>query len=186
MLWRKFIRVSRIAVVVVICIVTSPVTARNVHEWPQWSPMGKADFSFVFWRIYTSTLLSKTGNIDVKVSYSRQSVALIIEYHRDISASQLLEATSDQWLALKFDSGQIAIWLKALSRIYPEIVEGDSLAFVVENDVGQFYFRPRNETQWRKLGLDVERGFVDAFISIWLSEKTEYPRQRQQLLGKEK
>ncbi|MCE0496243.1 chalcone isomerase family protein [Vibrio salinus] len=157
--------------------------SREDFFWQQWTKQGEAEFSYLFWDIYSSSLRFQSEEVVPEKPLSEQNLALVIRYQRDIKGEKLVEATKDQWEQQNYTHDQLDRWLEQLSSIYPDVTEGDSLAFVVLDKRGYFYFKPVHSPDWVKIGQSFSPAFSDAFLSIWLGEKTEYPAQRQQLFG---
>ena len=61
--------------------------------------------------------------------------------------------------------------------MWPNIVNGDSLALLIQNDKSTFYFNDRH------LGVIEDANFGQLFIDIWLSQNTSQPTLRIELLG---
>ncbi|WP_434361511.1 chalcone isomerase family protein [Parasalinivibrio latis] len=146
-----------------------------------WKPVGHATLSWGFWDIYHSTLYTPDGYFG---SLSVTPLKLQIKYKRDITKQRLLDATEKQWQHLGYPKENISLWLVTLETIWPEINKGDKLSYLLENGIGWFRF-------WPLGGKDGEIGKIDdpelarAFIEIWLSEDTAYPKLRLALLGGE-
>ncbi|RQW61983.1 hypothetical protein [Vibrio viridaestus] len=155
-------------------------------DWYQWSKVGQADFSVFIWDIYVSQLLSEEGTVNIQKPFAEQNIALVIQYKRDITATKLLEATEDQWHGLGYPDDEIKHWSKNLAQVYPDIEEGDSLSYVSRSGAASFYFKAVGANEWNKVSNDLSPEFTNAFLSIWLSDDTQYPQQRQKLLGENK
>ena len=141
--------------------------------WSQWKAVGQGQLTWAFWVIYDSELRTPTGSY----SDNQQELVLIIDYRRDITKKALLEATGDQWQHLGIKAEQRTLWLKQLDSIWPDIQEGDQLAFVLTRQGGRFY--QKEEPLGERLNLGISRAFID----IWLSPKTAYPELRKNLIG---
>ncbi len=155
----------------------------GVKDWKQWPAVGKAELRWFVFDVYTSELRSESGRYQENQRPVDQNLVLKITYRRSIDAEDLLEATQEQWLHLGYAQTDIEQWSKVLAEIYPSVSEGDELSFVIHNQQGGFFFRKRTQADWQSLGEIKEPLFSNAFISIWLSPETEYPRLRQQLIG---
>jgi len=140
----------------------------------QLKKVGAGTMSWMFLDIYQATLFTRDGLYSSTV-YPQ---ALTINYLKNINKKRLIEATKEQWLLQGFENEKVAYWLQSLDKIWPDIKSGDSLTFYVdENKKGVFYHNKA------LLGGINSGGFADAFLSIWLSDKTSEPTLRQQLLG---
>ena len=140
----------------------------------QLQKVGNGTMSWMFLDIYDASLFTDSG--DYKADVYPQ--VLTITYLKSINKQRLIKATEDQWLLQKFENTKVKHWLLSLQDIWPDIKSGDSLTFyVAENKKGYFY---HNQTLLGEINTD---GFSDAFLAIWLSEKTSQPKLRRQLLG---
>jgi len=144
------------------------LTAVNVKE------VGRAKFSFLFWDIYNSILYTKSGHyLPEKPS---PYLLFEIEYLKDITATDLLERTIEQWQHLSLTETQYAQFIPVLEGIWPDISAGDKLALFVQNDQSTFYFNGV------KIGFVEQKEFSKLFLDIWLSKKTSQPELRDELL----
>ncbi len=151
-------------------------------EWQRWPVVGQASLSWFWLDIYSSQLRSPDGKYDQSKDITPHPVALEIRYMRDISNAQLLDATEEQWQNLGFSKQQIKRWISQLSGIFPSVKMGEILAYVTDGRVGKFIYTP-NGREPQILGHISDEQLNDAFLAIWLSTKTEYPKLRQQLIG---
>lgn len=130
--------------------------------------------SWMFLDIYHASLFTSTGDYNERI-YPQ---ALTINYLKNISKKSLIEATQEQWLLQDVDQVKLNHWLTLLHQIWPDINKGDNLTFYVTgNKEGHFYY---NQALVGSINSD---GFSDAFLNIWLSEKTSQPKLRRQLLA---
>ncbi|MDO6706973.1 chalcone isomerase family protein [Photobacterium sp. 1_MG-2023] len=155
--------------------IVSQVSASGT--WQAWPTVGEATLKWGPWVIYDSQLRSPSGRYDAQVSEAQTSLALVIRYRRDIDKDDLLEATDEQWQKLGFSSGKRQRWLRQLAGIWPDVRKGDRLIFVTHAEGGTFY---RDN---RVIGEVADEEMAKAFISIWLSPRTEYPDLRRRLIG---
>ncbi|MCG9682686.1 chalcone isomerase family protein [Vibrio sp. Isolate23] len=149
-------------------------------NWQEWRQVGSAQLTYFFFDIYRSQLLTPTGNYTQSRDISPHPLALSIEYQRDISQKQLVNATREQWEKLGYsDTGP---WVTQLEKIFPDIKDGQQLTYVSDGDKGRFYFSSHQEkNQW--IGSITDPKLNDAFLAIWLSPQTQYPKLRQDLIG---
>ena len=137
--------------------------------------VGKAKLEVFIFDVYYSTLYSANG----KYSEDNYPMALDIEYLRNIKAKDLVDTTQEEWQKLGFEESRIANWIPLIERVWPDIKKGDKLLFRVENDgASEFYF---NSESLKKID---DISFGKAFLAIWLSEKSSYPKVRKKLIGK--
>ncbi|UJF21557.1 chalcone isomerase family protein [Shewanella sp. OMA3-2] len=136
--------------------------------------VGEAELDVLWFDVYLAKLYSLDG------TYQPESfpIKLAIQYHRDISAAELIEATIEQWQANGLTESQINRIKPHLALSWPDVNNNDTLSFIIHNDKqAEFLF---NDKPFYQLD-DAE--FSAAFIGIWLSETTTEPKLRQQLIG---
>lgn len=185
MQWLNFIAGSSRWLCVSLTFLSVATTAKESTIWQHWTKQGQAEFSYLFWDVYSSALFSELMEVETEHELSAQNLALVIRYQRDIKGKRLVEVTKEQWEKQQYSHVEMAQWLTELQRIYPDVTEGDSLAFVVRHKQGQFYFKSNHASEWEKIGMLFSSTFANAFLAIWLGEETEYPQQRRQLLGEQ-
>lgn len=136
--------------------------------------VGSASMSMMWFDIYSATLYS----IDGKYQAEQWPLKLEIEYHRDIDAEDLIDATVDQWLHLGLSEQQIDQYREQLVNAWPDVKEGDRLTFMVNTRAqAEFLFNDKPYFQVSNAQ------FPEDFLAIWLSENTSRPKLRQQLIG---
>ncbi|QIR15328.1 chalcone isomerase family protein [Shewanella aestuarii] len=136
--------------------------------------VGEADMDVMWFDVY----LAKLYTTDGQYQQNRYPVMLDIEYHRDISAQDLIEATIDQWQAMGLSASEIDNIKTHLSSAWPDVAKGDRLSFVIHNhQLAEFLVNDKPFYQVSDLV------FSQAFIDIWLSERTSRPKLRKQLIG---
>jgi hypothetical protein len=162
--------------------VASNVAQRSNHDWRGWATVGQAQLSVLFFDIYQSELLSPNGGYSVEKDITPHPLALSITYQRDISQQQLLDATVEQWQKLGFKGSETSQWADTLSSIFPDIEEGHNITYVTNGQQGQF-FHADEVSNAKLIGVIEDEAFNDAFLAIWLSPNTDYPKLRQGLIG---
>ena len=146
----------------------------SATEWKNWQTVGKGQLTWGFWVIYDSELRTPSGTLRSE----QGSLALLITYRRNIDKKELLGATDDQWQHLGIPQSRRTLWLAELDSIWPDIQKGDQLTFVYSDEGGTFY------QSGKKIGGSIGPEFAKAFIDIWLSPETAYPKLRMQLIGR--
>jgi len=139
-------------------------------------PLGNTVFSFLFWDLYKSELL--TTSKQYPLQSDQDKLLYEIEYFKAISAKSLVEKTVEQWQHLGFKPSRYEPYLSKLQRIWPDIQPGDKLTFVMSNANSAFYYNKR------LVGVMGDIEFGPLFLDIWLSEKTSEPKLRKELLGR--
>lgn len=162
-----------------------PAPAAHAADWLNWRKVGSAALTWGPFTVYTSQLRTPDG----RYSGPDRDQALIITYQRDIARDELVGATRDQWQALGIlkSEPQSEAWLGMLDNLWPDVVQGTQLAFVVHNGQGQFWYRATAaQKTFLPLGPAQSDAFSRHFLAIWLDPRTQYPELRQQLIGGEK
>lgn len=135
--------------------------------------VGEARLKVWFWEVYESSLYTASGDYNAQ----NYPIALQIDYLRDISAEDLVEATAEQWQKQGLDDKRTSPWIERIKALWPDIRKGDQLIFRVDNNQkGRFYYNQE------PLGEVEDTDFAPAFLGIWLSPDTEYPKLREKLI----
>ncbi|MBR9874691.1 MAG: hypothetical protein GYB23_10525 [Vibrionaceae bacterium] len=163
--------------------VGADTTSVNTAEWSQWKTVGEAKLTWFIFDIYESRLRAPDGRYQVGSDVSPHPIALEIYYQRDVTKQQLLEVTDEQWQKLGVNKQRRQEWLSELSKMYPNINKGDELAYVTDGKAGHLIYRRAGDAFMQTVGYVEDEGLNDAFLSIWLSPKTEFPKLRKQLIG---
>ncbi|PJE78843.1 hypothetical protein CI610_02198 [invertebrate metagenome] len=139
-----------------------------------WHLVGKARFSFLWFKVYDARLLTPDGHyID-----GQRPVRFEINYHLPVTSQQLVQLTHKEWGKQNLFHPAQAGWLEDLMFIWPEIQSGDTLVLEI-NAAGHSVFFYNGMA----LGTMENTDFGSHFLAIWLSEKSSNLLQRQQLLG---
>ncbi|MBB1437145.1 chalcone isomerase family protein [Shewanella sp. SG41-4] len=136
--------------------------------------VGTADMSLLWLDIYSAKLFS----IDGKYQANRFPMTLDIQYHRDIDAIDLVDATIEQWQHLGVTKANIELYRQQLINAWPNVKQGDRLTFKVNTPEDAAFLL--NDTPYYQVS---NAQFPEAFLDIWLSEKTSHPKLRNQLIG---
>jgi len=153
-----------------------PATLSSFKQQNELKVVGNATFSLLFWDLYKSQLSTVSG--DYTPSSSHVNLVYKIDYLKDVSATDLVEYTIEQWQYLGVSKEQYKHYLPQLTEIWPDIKAGDSLALVVKNNLSAFYYNGE------LLGVMAGENFALLFLDIWLSKETSEPKLRDQLLGR--
>ncbi len=158
-----------IIILVSFSLSASPVASLNKQ--------GEGEMNYLFWTIYRAEYFSgQSSSVG-----GNKTEALRITYKKSISRQVLLDATYDQWSKLGYRDGQVSDWLTSLGAIWPNVEPGDQLTILVTSSgISEFYLSDK------MIGSISDEKFGDAFLSIWLSERTSEPDLRLQLLGKKR
>ncbi|MCP4789660.1 MAG: hypothetical protein GY881_05440 [Gammaproteobacteria bacterium] len=141
--------------------------------YPQYQRVGQADINWLWIKLYEAELRTPSGHYHGQA----RSLSLELTYERAFSCEQLITATLKEWQRQNLDYRPQ--WEHALRQIWPDIKPNDRLLLYVD-DQGHGYFY-HNQVP---IGALKEAAFTQAFTDIWLSENTQQPSSRQQLIGK--
>jgi hypothetical protein len=136
--------------------------------------VGQAKLSVLFWDVYDSSLYTPSGRFEGIAA----PLKLELVYLRNITSRELVDATREQWQKLGLYRPDHEPWLQQLQTMWPNVKPGDSITLDWSSvERSRFYFNGR------LIGSIESPDFGQMFAAIWLSEKTEYPKVRKQLIG---
>ncbi|MGR4988446.1 MULTISPECIES: chalcone isomerase family protein [Vibrio] len=157
--------------------------ATTTGNWLQWQTVGEAQLTWFVFDIYKSRLKAPGGQYLVSSDVSPHPFALEINYQRDISKEQLLDVTDEQWQKLGFTQAYRQQWISELNTMFPDIKKGDELTYLTDGTNGQLIYRKAGREPYQTVGYVRDEHLNDAFLSIWLSPQTAFPKLRKQLIG---
>jgi hypothetical protein len=155
----------------------------GASSWQHWQTVGEAQLTWFIFDIYKSRLKTPDGQYTVSSDVSPHPFALEINYQRDISKQQLLDVTDEQWQKLGFTQPYRQQWISELNNMLPNIKKGDELTYLTDGTTGQLIYRQAGREPYQTVGYVKDERLNDAFLSIWLSPQTEFPKLRKQLIG---
>ena len=159
--------------VVLICMLFAPVVKRDLSFPEDLKKVGQAELQVLWFDIYEARLLNPEGIY----SGSGGKMMLTLDYKRRISVEDLLDETEFQIKRFARPS-DIRGWLSQLEAFWVTVKKGDQLAFYIDaQGGGHFFFNQK----W--IGVINEPDFSQAFINIWLSDQSSYPRLAKRLRG---
>lgn len=154
------------------------------NNWFDWPTVGSADFNWLLFDVYHSELKVKTGTFKTDKTLVEQDLVLIIRYERSISSDQFSSATLKQWQQMGYDQAFIDKWQVQLTTIFPAVVENDQLAMMtIGESKSVMLFKANSSHDWKEIRTFSDPVFTERFLAIWLSDKSQYPKLRQQLIG---
>jgi hypothetical protein len=106
------------------------------------------------------------------------TVRLSIEYHKSISAEQLINATTRIWRKMGVNTTNETIYVEQLKRIWKDVKAGDVLTLNIDSQ-GKSTFDLNDIV----LGEINSNEFSSAFIGIWTSPNSPNTELRNSLLG---
>lgn len=147
------------------------ITTLNIDAYQL---IGSSKMTWFWFDLYHASFYTVTGKYHSGI-YPK---LLTIAYLRNIDADDLVSATIEQWQDLQYSKNDISRWRNVVSSLWPDIQKADTLSIeVISSDEARFFYNQQLLTSINS------KGFADAFISIWISEKTSQPELRNQLLG---
>lgn len=177
-------KLSLLAALPLLCALSQAAqAAAQAADWhadvPQAHQIGQGEFTWFGLGIYTATLWSAAKTQDMNTPF-----ALQLTYHRHIGAQRFVDSSIAEMRRLGERHGspvsadQLTKWEGYLSRIFPDVSDGDQLVGVFIPGKGcRFYDRNR------QLGQVDDPEFARAFFAIWLDPDTRDTDLRNHLLG---
>jgi hypothetical protein len=137
----------------------------------------EGELRFLGFRVYTAKLWVNAA-VNDPLQVLSQPLALELRYLRNLSGETIVESSDKEIARLGQGSpAQRAQWSTQMSRIFPDVREGDRLTGVLDPGKGVRFFH--ND---QLVGTIDDPGFGRAFFSIWLDERTQAPSLRQSLV----
>lgn len=158
------------------------VNGTQKPQWNEWPVVGQATLSWLWLDIYSSRLRTPDGKYQQQDDVPLHPLALEIRYLRDIEREDLVEATRDQWQKMGYSSNEIERWLPLLETMLPNVLSGEKLIYVSDGHRGQMIHMSLQDKS-QVTGEVTDTQFNSAFLAIWLSPNTQYPKLRSQLIG---
>lgn len=149
-------------------------TLANAAPWQDMELVGKGKLSVLFWDIYNAELFTESG----QYQEAQTPIALKLTYLRDIEKKDLISETIKQWGKVGFnDKTKIETWSSKLEQLWTDVSENDAITLYIDKENCSYFFFNDQE-----LGKIDDPEFSQAFLAIWLSEKTTAPKVRKQLI----
>jgi hypothetical protein len=147
-------------------------TADNRLQYLNYQLVGQADIYWLWIKLYQAKLRTASGHYHGTPT----SLSLELTYARAFSRDELLKATLKEWQRQHID--YLPQWEAELRNIWPNISPDDHLLLFVDSR-GHSYFYYNTVF----IGALENAAFAKAFTDIWLSENTQKPSLRHQLIG---
>ena len=137
--------------------------------------IGEAKLKFFIWPVYEARLFSNKKDLTYPDSLP---FTLELTYKRAISRQNLLDETLRQWEVMNIIPD--GTWLQFLHETLPDVSKNDVISMNVNSDwKSTLYFNGEI------IGALEESNFSKAFAAIWLSEQSNRPKLRNDLLKRE-
>lgn len=149
----------------------------NVGAMPELTTVGQGSYRYLFWQLYEARLATEDGRF---VDYQQSApVLLALTYKRNISRKQFIEATIEQWQALRQSTAeQQMAWAAQLETLWQDVSKGDTLAALLQQDGSVTFYINGTAT-----GAITDTSFGTAFFNIWLHPDTSAKKLRRDLIA---
>ena len=112
--------------------------------------------------------------------WAEAPIALEIEYARTLYGKAIAERSMDEMKRQgEMTADRSARWLAEMTRVFPDVKEGDRITGVQQPGAGVSFFingRARGEVR--------DTDFARRFFGIWLAPQTSEPGLRERLFGR--
>jgi len=141
---------------------------------PQAEPVGKGRLTWMFWDVYDATLYAPQGHYDLTKPF-----ALSLTYLRDIEGRDIADTSAEEMRRIGMkDEVTLATWHSQMRQIFPDVAQGKNITGVYQPNGTSIFYADGVE-----IGRLNDAEFGRYFFDIWLSDKTQKPTLRAQLLG---
>ena len=110
-------------------------------------------------------------------SLNSSTIALQLDYLRDIPRERLVQTSLDEMRRLGADEAQLGRWESELRRVFPDVKAGESIVGVHYPGRGAGFFH-----QGQATGEVNDTEFARRFFAIWLAPESRSPGLRAALL----
>ncbi|HDR1021948.1 TPA: hypothetical protein QB352_001204 [Pasteurella multocida] len=142
----------------------------------QWLNVGKADYNWGPFHVYTLSLYTETGQYEENT----RPLMLTFNYAKPIEGKSFAISLMKEIETLKLTTINQQEHLNVLKNLLPDFSPNDVLNYIALEEKGYFVL---NDTI---LDYEFSSAFNDALLAIWLSPNTNFPKLQPKLLGKEK
>lgn len=155
-----------------ISLLTFANNATEPPQYPNWTRIGLAKLSVLWFDIYQAELSSETGVFEPDRSFK-----LTLTYLRNFTAETLIDETFAQF-STSITKQQALSWRQSLKQIWPDVTASDQISFIRTNEGdSQFFFNKHY------LGTVKDKAFGKHFADIWLAKDSAYPKLAAKLKG---
>lgn len=141
----------------------------------QWKMVGKADYTWGPFHVYTIALYTETGEYRQGI----RPLMLSIKFNKPVEGKSFAITLMKEMDSLKIENLDKNKVLEQLQAIFPDLQPNDSLSYIAMENYGYFVL---NDTV---LNHDFDQAFTNAFIAIWLAENSNFSRLQPKLLNKD-
>lgn len=138
--------------------------------------LGKANYSWLFFDVYSATLWGK--KFEGKVLFSKP-VALELKYNMELSGHDICERSFSEISKQGVDEKIIQRIKKTINCIFPDMKKGDTILANFTPEQGLTFISNGNKT----IGSIKNISDSITFLKIWLGEHTSDKKFRKKILG---
>jgi hypothetical protein len=158
-------------------VLATPVAPSASEALAGQRAIGQTLFRWFGLEVYRATLYG--GEAFSAAEFSRQRLALELEYRRSFSGNDIAKRSIDEMRAqTPLAPASERDWLAAMNGLFPDVKQGDRLLGVHEPGVGASFY-----LNGRVLGRVDDADFSARFFGIWLSPRTSQPKMRAALIA---
>ncbi|TCK01484.1 chalcone isomerase-like protein [Volucribacter psittacicida] len=139
----------------------------------QWKMVGKADYTWGPFHVYTIALYTETGEYKAGI----RPLMLTIKFNKPVEGKSFAITLMKEMNSLNIEGFNKHKVLEDLQAIFPDLQPNDQLSYIAMEDQGYFVL---NDTV---LNHNFDAAFSDAVIAIWLAENSNFSRLQNALLG---
>lgn len=163
---RRYV-LKTLAAAVGLCLL--PIAGAQALPSSGFKPWGSGQYRRFGFLVYEASL-SAAGDPQ------RPPLALRLDYKRRLAGIAIAEASVNEMRAFVSDEAKLARWGQIMSKLFPDVSDGDHLLGVWQAEGASFY---QGE---RLIGEVRDAEFARAFFAIWLDPRTSAPALRARLL----
>ena len=143
--------------------------------YAQWKNVGNAEYNWGPFHVYTINLATETGDY----KFGQFPLMLSFKYEKPVEGKAFAISLVKELEGLNSDKAQTDHWVRVLQSIFPDFSPNDVLTYIALPERGYFVYKD--------VILDHEfgRDFNQAFVNIWLSEKSSFQKLQPELFGKQ-
>ena len=157
---------------------SDPLPMQRLQKWlPTPRLMGQQRFTYWGFSVYDASLWAQS-DFDI-ARFWQQPLALELQYGRALQGAQIADRSLEEMQrGAEITTAQQRIWLAAMQRCFPDVVEGDRMTGVqLPGAAARFFVNGAFVGEVR----DAE--FARLFFGIWLAPSTSEPQLRAALLA---
>jgi hypothetical protein len=144
--------------------------------------LGAGTASYMLWKVYDAALYAPAGADTAAIRAAEVPMSLILEYHRDVGAADIREAT---WVALErqYDPQEreaLRPKIEAIQSAMVDVSDGDRYRLDWQPAAGRLVLSLNGEPRFES----DDRALARAYFGIWLGEPPLSESLRDALLAR--